>query len=90
MKSTHHYNLENNLFQVKKENQETRSQSFTSSCVRCAVAFVCSALEFCLQCAGVLFAVYNSFVCSALEFCLQCAGVLLRGKIYNFLSKFTI
>ena len=33
-------------------------------------------LEFCLQCAGVLFAAYNSFVCSALELCLQCEGVL--------------
>ena len=33
-------------------------------------------LEFCLQCAGVLFAAYNSFVCSALKLCLQCEGVL--------------
>ena len=39
-------------------------------------AFVCSVLEFSLQCAGLLFAACNSFVCSVLEFCLQCAGVL--------------
>ena len=29
-----------------------------------------------MQCAGVLFAAYNSFVCSALKLCLQCEGVL--------------
>ena len=55
-------------------------------------AFVCSVLEFCLQRAGVLFAVCWSFVCSVLEFlfaacwslvcsvrkfCLQRAGVFV-------------
>ena len=45
-------------------------------------------LEFCLQCAGVLFAACNYFVCSVLEFCLcsvlefclQCAGVLFAAR----------
>ena len=42
-------------------------------------SFVCSVLEFCLQCAGVSFAACWSFVCSVLEFCLQCAGVLFAA-----------
>ena len=40
---------------------------------------VCSMLEFCLQCAEVLFAGCWSFVCRVLKFCLQGAEVLFAG-----------
>ena len=49
---------------MNHKNHETRSQSFTSSCARITFAFVRSMPEFCLQCAGVLFAACNSFACS--------------------------
>ena len=72
-----------NLFFLKKKTfegsefswhlrDETRSQSFTSSCTR-------STFCFCLQRAGVLFAACGSFVCSELEFRLQRARVLFAA-----------
>ena len=68
---------------MNHENHETRSQSFTSFLRH---AFVCSVLEFCLQCAGVLFAACNSFVCSELEFCLQ-RVVLLFAACWSFVCS---
>ena len=61
------------------ENQEKRSQSFTSSCARITFAVVRNMPEFCLQCAGVLFAACWSFVSSVREFRLQRAGVLFAA-----------
>ena len=45
-------------------------------------------LEFCLQCAGVLFAACNSFVCSVPEFCLQRVILLLVVCMYFFTVSF--
>ena len=72
---------------------------FNLQCVKVCLqralkSFVCSVLEFCLQCVGVLFAACNSFACSVhvfflqFLFCLQCARDNFFDVLFMFARNF--